>query len=150
MKIRMKTSSAGKQQANIIQIGNLPSEPRGLMSQPRLVGLVTDKPLGTLSFCTENDHARDDHAEDEGGALLEAGGGLGLYLNERVAEVVSHQDRDEDCNRNAKISNNPPQLTHTHTQDEQRGVFLLHRTENDIIKAANVQLSPFQERMRCF
>lgn len=53
----MKTKTAGKQQANIIQMGNLPSEPRGLMSQPRLVGLVTEKPLGTLSFCTENDHA---------------------------------------------------------------------------------------------
>lgn len=53
MKIRMKTSSAGKQQANIIQMGKLPSEPRGLMIQPRLVGLVTEKPLGTLSFCTE-------------------------------------------------------------------------------------------------
>lgn len=53
MKIRMKTSSAGRQQANIIQMGKWPSEPSGLMSQPRLSGLVTEKPLGTLSFCTE-------------------------------------------------------------------------------------------------
>lgn len=66
MKIRMKTSSAGKQQANIIQMGNLPSEPRGLMSQPRLVGLVTEKPLGTLSFCTQDPHADDDDTEDVG------------------------------------------------------------------------------------
>lgn len=71
MKMRMKTSSAGKQQANIIQTGNLPSEPRGLMSQPRLEGLVTEKPLGTLSFCTENDHAEEDRAEDEGQTVLE-------------------------------------------------------------------------------
>lgn len=51
MKMRMKTSRAGKQQANIIQTGNSPLEPRGLMIQPRLSGLVTEKPLGTLSFC---------------------------------------------------------------------------------------------------
>lgn len=51
MKMRMKTSRAGRQQANIIQTGNSPSEPRGLMIQPRLSGLVTEKPRGTLSFC---------------------------------------------------------------------------------------------------
>lgn len=54
MKMRMKTSRAGKQQANIIQMGNLPSEPNGLMIQPRLSGLVTEKPLGTLSFCRQH------------------------------------------------------------------------------------------------
>lgn len=59
MKIRMKTSRAGKQQANIIQMGNCPSEPRGLMIQPRFVGLVTEKPRGTLSFCTEGDSSSD-------------------------------------------------------------------------------------------
>lgn len=65
-------------------------------------------------------------------------GVLEPYLNERVAEVVSQKDHDEDCNRNAEISNNPPQLTHTHTQDAQTSVFLLNRTENDINMAANV------------
>lgn len=51
MKMRMKTSRAGRQQANIIQMGNSLLEPRGLMIQPRLSGLVTEKPRGTLSFC---------------------------------------------------------------------------------------------------
>lgn len=66
MKMRMKTSSAGKQQANIIQMGKLPSEPRGLMSQPRLAGVVTEKPRGTLSFCREEGGAGDDATKDEG------------------------------------------------------------------------------------
>lgn len=66
MKMRMKTSRAGKQQANIIQMGKLPSEPRGLMSQLRLAGLVTEKPLGTLSFCREDGDADEDSAEEEG------------------------------------------------------------------------------------
>lgn len=64
--MRMKTSRAGKQQANIIQMGKLPSEPRGLMSQPRLAGVVTEKPLGTLSFCREDGGAGDVGTEDEG------------------------------------------------------------------------------------
>lgn len=64
--MRMKTSRAGKQQANIIQMGKLPSEPRGLMSQPRLAGVVTEKPLGTLSFCREDVGADDDGTDDEG------------------------------------------------------------------------------------
>lgn len=60
MKIRMKTSRAGKQQANIIQMGNSPPVPRGLMIQPRFVGLVTEKPRGTLSFCTKGDDGSED------------------------------------------------------------------------------------------
>ena len=56
MKMRMKTSRAGRQQANIIQMGNSPSVPRGLMIQPRLEGLVTEKPEGTLSFWTEDEN----------------------------------------------------------------------------------------------
>lgn len=58
MKMRMKTSRAGRQQANIIQMGNSPLEPRGLMIQPRLSGLVTEKPRGTLSFCHKGETAR--------------------------------------------------------------------------------------------
>lgn len=61
--MRMKTSRAGKQQANIIQMGKLPSEPRGLMSQLRLAGVVTEKPLGTLSFCREDDDGTDDDGQ---------------------------------------------------------------------------------------
>lgn len=148
MKIRMKTSSAGKQQANIIQMGNLPSEPRGLMSQPRLLGLVTEKPLGTLSFCTENDRAGEDDSEDEGQTCARWGS-ESLYLNEGVAEVVSHQDHDEDCNRNAKISNNPPQLTHTHRTHKQVCSYCPGLTMT-LIWRLMFSCSPFQERMRCF
>lgn len=54
MKMRMKTSRAGKQQANIIQMGNSPFEPSGLMIQPRFAGLVTENPFGTLSFCKQD------------------------------------------------------------------------------------------------
>lgn len=68
MKMRMKTSRAGKQQANIIQMGNPdPFEPSGLMIQPRFVGLVTENPFGTLSFCTQdgdNSGANEDRAKN--------------------------------------------------------------------------------------
>jgi hypothetical protein len=50
MKMRMKTRRAGSAQANIIQMGKGLTTPRGLMNQPLLSGLVTEKPLGTLSF----------------------------------------------------------------------------------------------------
>lgn len=53
MKMRMKTSRAGKQQPNIIQMGKSPLVPRGLMTHFRLSGLVTEKPSGTSSFWTE-------------------------------------------------------------------------------------------------
>lgn len=107
MKMRMKTSRAGKQQANIIQMGKLPSEPRGLMSQPRLAGVVTENPLGTLSFCRQDGGAGEDGDGQMGARVRRS------YLNEGVAEVVSHQDHDEDCNRNTKVSNYPAQLKHT-------------------------------------
>lgn len=51
MKMRMKTRMAGRMLAPIIQTGNCPSKPRGETSQPRLSGLDTENPLGTLSFC---------------------------------------------------------------------------------------------------
>lgn len=145
MKIRMKTSSAGRQQANIIHMGKFPSEPRGWMSQPRLEGLVTEKPLGTLSFCTKNELMTTPRKKGNRVREIQRGGGgwgggrVGEpHLNEGVAEVGSHQDHDEDCNGNAEISNNPPQLTHTHTGCTNECV-LLEPTENDIV-AANVEL----------
>lgn len=45
--------------AAIIQIGNCPSDPSGCINQPRLSGLVTEKPSGTLSFCIEEKKFRD-------------------------------------------------------------------------------------------
>lgn len=54
MKMRMKTSRAGSMLPNIIQMGNGVSMPRGLITQPRFSGLVTEKPLGTLSFYTRS------------------------------------------------------------------------------------------------
>lgn len=50
-KMRMKTSMAGRTEANIIQMGNEPPWPSGWMSQPRAEELDTVKPEGTLSFC---------------------------------------------------------------------------------------------------
>lgn len=50
-KMRMKTSSAGTQQAPIIQPGKGFFSPMGLMIQPLALGLVTSTPLGTRSFC---------------------------------------------------------------------------------------------------
>lgn len=52
-KMRMKTSIAGTQQANIIHTGKGWCSPNGLISQPLLAGLDTIRPLGTTSFCTE-------------------------------------------------------------------------------------------------
>lgn len=50
MKMRMKTSTAGTQQAPIIQIGKGFFSPMGLMIQPLDLGLVTSIPFGTTSF----------------------------------------------------------------------------------------------------
>ena len=52
MKMRMKTRRAGRRLPNIIQMGNCPLEPSGFTTQPRLSGLVTENPLGTLNFYT--------------------------------------------------------------------------------------------------
>jgi hypothetical protein len=51
MKIRMKTKTAGSKLATIIHTGKGLFSPRGLMTQPRLSGAVTENPLGTFSFC---------------------------------------------------------------------------------------------------
>lgn len=50
-KMRMKTSSAGRAEANIIQMGKLEYKPSGCMTQPRAEELDTWMPVGTLSFC---------------------------------------------------------------------------------------------------
>lgn len=49
-KMRMKTSSAGTQQAAIIQMGKSFFSPMGLINQPLTLGLVTSTPFGTTSF----------------------------------------------------------------------------------------------------
>lgn len=51
MKMRMNTRTAGNRLATIIHTGKGVFSPRGLMTQPRLSGAVTENPLGTLSFC---------------------------------------------------------------------------------------------------
>lgn len=53
-KIRIKTSKAGTQQANIIHTGKVWCSPKGLISQPRLSGLDTIRPLGTTNFWRGN------------------------------------------------------------------------------------------------
>lgn len=53
MKMRMKTSIAGRMLAPIIQAGNCPSDPRREITQPRFSGLDTENPLGTFSFCEQ-------------------------------------------------------------------------------------------------
>lgn len=47
----MKTSMAGRTEANIIHVGKRVYKPSGWMSQPRNEVLDTEKPSGTLSFC---------------------------------------------------------------------------------------------------
>lgn len=47
----MKTSRAGRAEANIIHKGKLPYRPRGWMTQPRAEALDTLRPSGTESFC---------------------------------------------------------------------------------------------------
>lgn len=47
----MKTSMAGRAEANIIQMGKCAYMPSGWMTQPRAEELDTERPLGTLSFC---------------------------------------------------------------------------------------------------
>lgn len=51
MKMRMKTRMAGRPLATIIHTGKSLFSPRGLITQPRFSGAVTENPLGTLSFC---------------------------------------------------------------------------------------------------
>ena len=52
MKIRMRTRSAGTAAATIIQGGKGRALPRGGMNHVRLLGEVTESPVGTVSFCT--------------------------------------------------------------------------------------------------
>lgn len=59
MKMRMKTRMAGSRLATIIHTGKELFSPRGLMTQPRFSGAVTENPLGTLSFCRAEGGARD-------------------------------------------------------------------------------------------
>lgn len=47
----MKTSRAGRAEANIIHKGKWPYRPRGWMTQPRAEELDTLRPSGTESFC---------------------------------------------------------------------------------------------------
>ena len=47
----MKTSRAGRAEANIIHKGKWPYRPRGWMTQPRAEALDTLRPSGTESFC---------------------------------------------------------------------------------------------------
>lgn len=49
-KMRMKTKRAGKNAANIIQMGKVAFIPIGEINQPRSLGLDTSRPLGTFSF----------------------------------------------------------------------------------------------------
>lgn len=58
MKMSMKTRMAGSRLATIIHTGKELFSPRGLMTQPRFFGAVTENPLGTLSFCRAEDRAR--------------------------------------------------------------------------------------------
>lgn len=51
MKIRMRTRSAGTAAATIIQGGKGRALPRGGMNHVRLLGEVTESPVGTVSFC---------------------------------------------------------------------------------------------------
>lgn len=55
----MKTSSAGRAEANIIQMGKWEYKPSGWMTQPRAELLDNLKPLGTLSFCGRGMLVRD-------------------------------------------------------------------------------------------
>lgn len=50
-KMRIKTSRAGRAEANIIQMGNSTRMPSGWIIQSRSAGLDTARPSGTLSFC---------------------------------------------------------------------------------------------------
>lgn len=59
MKMRMKTRMAGSRLATIIHTGKELFSPRGLMTQPRFSGAVTENPLGTLSFCRAEGGAGD-------------------------------------------------------------------------------------------
>lgn len=112
MKMRIKTSRAGKQQANIIQMGNSVSKPRGLMIQPLLSGLVTENPLGTLSFW-----AKDIRRRSAAGAfeITDTRGirSTKAHLCVRVFQAIIHQNHDEDCNGYSEVSNNSAELDKT-------------------------------------
>lgn len=54
----MKTSRAGRTEANIIHMGKWPYRPRGWMTQPRAEELDTLRPSGTESFCEKKQLVR--------------------------------------------------------------------------------------------
>lgn len=78
----MKTSRAGRTEANIIQRGKGEYKPRGWMIQPRIEELDTDRPLGTLSFCGKAMLVRTpgDGGWGQGGRGCQGSGHLGTYF----------------------------------------------------------------------
>lgn len=54
----MKTSRAGRTEANIIHVGKCLYSPRGWMTQPRAEELDTLRPSGTDSFCEKRQLVR--------------------------------------------------------------------------------------------
>ena len=94
------------------------------MIQPRLEGLVTEKPEGTLSFWTEDEnremiivcvcvwlfgkHEANSHIFTQDWVTV-----FESHLCVCVVYAVIHQDHDEDGDRYAEISNNPAKLNQT-------------------------------------
>lgn len=70
MKMRIKTSRAGTQQAPIIQIGKSFFNPMGLMNQPLALGSVTSIPFGTTSFYSRIQMLVDKNKNDRKDAII--------------------------------------------------------------------------------
>lgn len=79
------------------------------MTHPRLSGLVTEKPSGTLSFWAEDTDLTPLEIFKKSRSTLP----LGSYLSVCIVYAVIHQDHDENGYWHAKISNNPTKLKAT-------------------------------------
>lgn len=120
MKMRMNTRTAGSRLATIIHTGKGLFSPRGLMTQPRLSGAVTENPLGTLSFCkaeavccyTEGAQWNTEPkvAETAQGQQHLSAAGAMPYLGIGVLNTVIHKHHDEDRDGHPKVPNYPPDL----------------------------------------
>lgn len=127
LKMRMKTKTAGSRLATIIHAGKGLFSPRGLMTQPRFSGAVTENPLGTLSFCgTEGGAGAGEpwrQCPELHGARRVRPGSRQLwrwglrraarappYLGVGVLNTVIHEHHDEDGDGHPEVPDHSPHL----------------------------------------
>lgn len=110
-KMRMKTSKAGTQHANINHTGKGLCSPKGLISQPLLAGLETIRPLGTISFCAKK--ATSYYCACRLFSPWSWSWKARVNLSVGIVNVVVHDNHEENGNRHTKVTNQTSHLVGT-------------------------------------